>query len=369
MSKDFKLRNVCPHFVIGEFLAINEDRITLNPIKNPSSNQIDLFVSGTRVPKKGVYSDLTISTQRKQPFEIVSGENELEFSVNNGEDQIVTLPTGSSLQASRLADFIRRNSSNLTVETQNGGISLEVDTSINRRKSLFLKGGSAHSALGLADRRFYRNEKVIPGWNFIKDEDQFNEDNKKIVFERALDSVDDIIELSYYTRQEDCRRCKGVGVEQDIRHDQSGDPVFTEDEELLLQEVQKTVFTRKGSNVFFKWYGTSLVDSIGEKVFEGGEAVRSQITSEISNALDRYRQIKVQQSNIQPVSNEEFLLQIRNIRVEQGVDPSVFRVEIDIVNKNNETKRISKKILLNSESEETADLEEDRFRKVLQRGS
>lgn len=367
MSKDFKLKNKCPHFVMGEWLAPNEDRKTLEPIKNPSSNQVEVYINGNQIPKRGLYSSLSISTRVSQPFEISSNKNKVEFSINGGADQTVDLPTGNNVSADQIADAIEEGSEKLEVESSNGKVVLEVEESVNKvQKSLFLKGGSAHSSLGLPERRFYKNRKVHPGWGIVRDEDQFGQLDKKIVFEESLKAIDDVIEVSYYTRQRDCRRCGGLGIEDDIRHDQSGDPVFIRNEGLLLQEVQKIVFTRKGSNVFFKWYGTSLYESIGEKIIEGGSALRSQFLAEISNVLERYRQIKTQQANVQPVTNEEFLLQVDNINIEQGVDPTVFRIEIDLVNRNNEVKNISKKVAINSSDEGGPD--KDEFRRVLQRG-
>ena len=350
MSKDFKLKQTCPHSVVGEWLAIEDDRRTLRPVKNPSSGEIEIQINGKKIPKKGLYSDLSISTQKSEPFEITEDHNEIKFSVNNKFDQKIQLPRGTNLSANQIADRVEKKSSGLNLSIQNGKITFGIEQPVDRtKKSFFLKGGSAHKNLGLPKRRFYRNKRIHPPWSIVKEENSFDQERKKIVFEEPLKSGDDIIEISYFTKRENCRRCQGLGIEDDIRHNQEGDPQFVRDEDLLLQEARKIVFTVKGSNVFYEWYGTNLVDSIGSKISQRGDALQSQFITEISSVLDRYRQIKTQQSQIQPVSNRELLLKIRNVNVQQdNADPSVFRVQIELINRSNEVERLSKTIVLNA---------------------
>jgi phage baseplate assembly protein W len=356
MSQDFKLKQACPHRVKGEWLALEEDRQTLAPVKNPSSKKVRVQRDGLDIPKQGLYSDLEITTSQGQPFSVDESTEELTFSVNNGSEQTVTLPRGGAVSSDRIARRIENRAEKLEARaTENGKIAIRVSPAVNRsQKSLFLKGGSAHSVLGLPDRRRYVNRQIVPGWALIDEEGPFGDPQRKIKFASPLRSSDGVFEVSYYTQQKDCRRCQGLGIEDDLRYNRSGDPIFAEDEQLLLQEVRKIVFTVQGSNIFFKWYGTSITNSIGTKISQGGDALKTQLTAEISKSLDRYRQLKMEQAKIQPVSNEEFLLKVRNLIVEQdSADPTVFRVQIDMINRQNQVKSVQRTITL-GQSESTS---------------
>jgi hypothetical protein len=351
MSKDFKLKHTCPHFVMGEWLAIGQDRRTLTPVTDPSSTQtVELFVNGHRIPKQGLYSDVSVRSQKGQPYTFPEDQNEFTLSVNNGPSQTVSFEENKPLSGQHVSQRLSRQVEGVDASIDDmGHLVLSVSQSVGRQESLFLRGGSGHPSLGLKDRRYYQNKKVTPGWEWIERTTLQGQQRKAVRFEEPLRSTEDIIELSYYTRQSDCRRCQGQGIEDDIRFDRRGDPVFVEDEELLLQEVQKVTFTVKGTNVFYQWYGTSLMDAIGTKVLPGGDVLEEELTSEIVNALNRYRDVKQQQSSIQPVSDEEFLLRINTIQVEQGADPTVFNVDIDIQNRDRSTQTISKKIVVSDD--------------------
>jgi hypothetical protein len=335
-----------------EWLAVQPDRQTLRPVGNISSKDVELEINGEDVPKRGLYSELSITTTKREPFSVPSDENKIKLSVNKGEDQIITIPAGESVSAFQISKSIQNQSEDINSEANNGHVVLSVDKTVNKKyKSLFLKNGSAHSSIGLKDRRFYKNKQVYPAWYITKEETLFGDSRRIVEFEEPLNSEDDIIEASYYTRQKDCRRCQGVGIEDDIRYNQQGEPRFVRDEQLLLQEAEKIVFTIRGSNVFYQWYGTSLKESIGSKIIGGNDSLRGQLVAEITDALNRYRQIKSQQKNIQPVSNEEFLLKIREISVTQDdVDPTVFDVDIELSNRSNRRRSISKTIVLNEDS-------------------
>lgn len=350
MSRDFDLQQECPHRVVREWLALDDDRRTVDPVDNPVGSEVELYINDQEVPEQGYYSNIEVTSSISGPFDISSDQRDIVLSVHQGPDQTITLPAGSSLPARRIASIIHDSVDPLQVESDNQGyLHLRTTTQVQRTKqALFLKDGSAHDAIGLPDRKFYQNRQIYPSWAIVKDEGPFGSINKKIVFEHPLDDPDATIEMSYTTTQENCRRCRGTGTEHDIRYNQSGDPIFTRHENLLLQEVEKIITTQKGSNLFYPWYGSDLVNRIGDKITQNTDMIESELTREISQTLDDYKQIKVEQSDIQPVSDREFLLRVDHIRVERDeFDPTMFHINIRLVNRNQVRREISKTIALN----------------------
>ena len=150
-----------------------------------------------------------------------------------------------------------------------------------------------------------------------------------------LRSDTDVVELSYATVQQECRRCGGSGVENDWRYSTDGDVVAVVDEALLIQEIQKLMFTVLGTNPFHVWYGTGILDAIGKKLTAGG-FVQNLIVSDIYQAFERWQSIKKQQEEKagQFVSDREFPFRLLSVNLTQSQqDPTVIFVDITIQNR------------------------------------
>ena len=345
MSKDFLLKHLCPHRTKREWLSISGDYQTIKPAQPPTSNDIELRWNRYFVPKQGLKGPVEFSSGL-EPFDLESGvSDELRLSLNNGSTQIITLPTGKDLKASLLVDHIEPQiDDGITVEASNGRIHFRTVDS-GRSVVVELKNGNAHPVLGLQERRLYHGTQSVPGWDIVRPDNPIDDVQRLIRFDEPLRTRDDLFELSYFTRRQDCRRCNGLGIENDIRYNDRGRPVFTDGVDLLLQEAQKITFTIKGTNIFHDFYGTSLVDLIGSGVTAGGRAMETQLTGEISQALQSYRDLKLQQEVLQPVTDQEFPLQINRIDVQQDqFDPTVFNVQIEIQNRAQEVEQITQNI-------------------------
>ena len=345
--KDFALKHVCPHFVLDEWLRIQPDRRTLRPVKFPSNKDVTIKKNGIVVPKDGLFSGITVTGRRMSPFEIVSDENdEFRFSFNEGPVQKVFLPSGAEVSTSRIVEAINEQAQNIVANDANGRVQIET-LQDGDEVTLFLKGGNAHEELGFPSHRFYHGQEVVPPWSVVKRRSAVESDAKQIQFQRRLNTNDDVFEVSYITRRRSCRRCRGLGVENDIRHTPQGDPEFVTGIDLLAQDVEKIIFTVKGSNIFYRWYGTSLVDLLGSKVV-GADAISSQLINEIGETLERFRSLRSQQSKTQPVGDQEFLLRVSNISVQQdNLDPTIFRVQIDIQNRADQVDQLQRTISVN----------------------
>lgn len=351
MARDLQIKHLCPHEVRGEWLAIQpSDRQTLRPVMPPTggAGQIRMRVNGQEVPNTGLYSQIIIAGSAMPPYDIFSGINdEVRFKYNQ-EDYVITLRPGRYVgvpgalskqiqDACPALQVTATPAGGMQITTRQGGAGL----------SLFLEGGSAHGTLGLPPYRLYQSRQVVPPWALVKPQGNPDPYVRYIKFQDPLQTADDIIELSYFTRRADCRRCQSIGVENDLRHDARGEPVFVTGLDLLVQEVEKIVLTIRGSNVFYTWYGTSISDLIGSKIIKGGQFIEAKLVGEISAALAKYKNVKDQQALHQPVGEAEALLRIQNISVTQDdMDPTVFHVVIALQNRAYEVESITKTIVL-----------------------
>lgn len=353
MTRDLEIRHPCPHRVRGEWVAIDPDLQTIRPLEIPSSSDVVLKRNGFEVPRAGVFSPARTRSTRPGPFEIIRGQNdEFKFSLSEGATVTVTLPPGPSVRLETIARVLRAETSGIRVDLDENGLLVRTDNA-GPSAHLMLEGGSAHETLGFPSRRHYNGRQVFPGWSLVKRTGSVIPQDRVIVFDRPVDSDDNIYEVNYTTRQQDCRRCQGIGVENDFRYDANGEPITVDNEALLLQEVQKITFTIKGSNVFERWYGTSLIDMIGSKVSPVGNVVESQMAAEISNALEAWRNQKEQQSAVQDVTQRELLANVPELRVVQDDDdPSTFDVFVTVQNAAGEQRRFSSTVLTQNRQDE-----------------
>lgn len=351
MSQDLKLKHKCPHYVVEEWLALEQDRQTLYFQQNPSSSQVKLLWNRQEVPKQGLYSSVEVTSLIPEPYEIETGDNDVfAISVSGGSTQQVTLPVGRKVKTRNIVAALNEELEGVTASEVRGRVHLRADRQ-GPDVSLKLEGGSAHETLGFEELRFYQTRTLIPGWSLVRRQDDEDPNARKLVFNEPLPVLDDIFEVSYYTRRQVCRRCMALGIENDLKHSQDGQPVLAENQTLLLQEVEKIIFTIRGSHPFHEWYGTSILDLIGNKIVGGGQIVEARLAAEISNAISRYRQIKEEQSRYQPVSDAEFLQQVTEINVEQdSSDPTIFYVSIGLRSRSGEIEQVEDTLMVSGAS-------------------
>lgn len=348
MAKDFLLKHRCPHFVLGEWLALESDRQTIRPVQQISSSQVGLKFNGILVPPEGLKSPVKVTSRIPEPYTLNKGSLDfVRVQVGGSSFQRVNLPQGSLVNTDELVRVLNTQLQGVKVSNYRGRLVFEIEDK-GLPASLYFNGGAAHEILGLPTQRFYRGKEVLPPWSLMQD-DPLNPDRRSIIFSEPLQNVGGVWEMSYFTRQQNCRRCSGLGIENDIRHDVStGEPKFVTGIDLLAQEVDKIVFTIKGSNIFYSWYGTSIIDLIGEKILRGGAVLEAQLISEISNTLERFRSVKNQQATLQPVGDQEYFSRVRSIQVQQDeFDPTTFQIQIEIQNRAGEVDVLQQTLLLN----------------------
>jgi len=136
-----------------------------------------------------------------------------------------------------------------------------------------------------------------------------------------------IIEVSYTTFTNSCPKCEGARYLDDFVYTSGGDILTTKDEFLLIQNVEKYIVTRLGSNKYQTWMGTGLQDMIGMKILDG-QLLTTKITEEINTTIDKFKDMQKQLvATGRPVSSGELFGQLLSVDVQQDqTDPTTIQV-------------------------------------------
>jgi phage baseplate assembly protein W len=338
MSYDRQIDQLCPHLVVDEFLY-PIDRMRVVPMRPiASSDSVVLRVDGVvEVPSYGVEIPASSGGTREGPFTIKLGVNDtLKLRVNNGAWQTVVVPPSVRLSSKRLADIISTQLDGIQFFADGDVIKFKTNLS-GKGSTVFIHDDSTLAvALGIKVHREYRGKKTFPGWSLVNYPNTVNiRPVRMIVFDEPLAAANHFVELNYTTVREECRRCGGIGIENDWRYTNGGEVVKSAKEDLLMQELQKILYTVRGSNPFHSWYGATIIEQIGQKITAGG-ILQNKITSDIQTTFSRWQSIKKQQEeNVgQPVSDEEFPFRLQSVTLEQSQkDPTVIFVNITVQNR------------------------------------
>jgi hypothetical protein len=353
MSYDRKLDQVCPHLVVEEALYLNADRQTVKPIRPIASGQsVVVRVDGlATVPSYGLHIPAWATASEQGPFNIQPGVNNALVVNVCGVDQAVSVQGGNKLSAKQVAD-------QLNVAIRNAAFSVSAKQRIRLRSgqegpaaTLMVKssGSTLASTLGLPTDRQWRGQTVFPGWSLVRDPNTLDDrPSRRIVFDRPFSNRTDYIEVSYATVRQECRRCGGLGIENDWRYDGAGGMIEVRDEALLIQETLKAVYTVQGSNPFHVWYGSNILRTIGRKLSASG-LVQNLIVSDIGETFRRWQAIKRKQEEDvgQFVSDAEYPFRLLNVILEQSQsDPTVVYVACTVQNRSQQPIQIERGIKL-----------------------
>lgn len=333
MSYDRQIDQVCPHGVLAESLFVDDDSQTVRPIRPISAaGSVRVVLNGQmEVPATGIYRPGSVLSARRGPFTIKAGENDvISLRVGMGALQSVVLPASVDAQIPLLAAILNLNMTGIVFYEEDGRLGVKTDAT-GPGATLFLHASSTFlSSIGMPVNREYRGVQIVPGWALVGDSARI--DTRNIVFDAPLPGFGNYVELDYTTIRTECRRCGGTGMEHDWRYAVNGEVVQAFDEALLIQEVQKIVFTQQGSNPFHDWYGTRILDTIGKKITPSG-VLQNLIVSDIQTAFRYWQSVKRQQETSvgQEVTDGEFPLDLVSINLRQSrTDPTVMFVETTI---------------------------------------
>lgn len=336
MSYDRQIDQLCTHLVVEELLPVAFDGVTVVPIRPiSSSNSVVVRLNGEMtVPSSGVHVPASSGGTKEGPFNIKEGVNNLlVVQVDNDPPQSVSLPTASKVPTKRLADILSASLQGIKFYDERNVLKFKSDH-LGRDATIFISPASTLATLvGIKTNRIYRGKQAAPGWTLINDPNTLNDrPTRLIVFDEPTKGLNDFVEVNYTTVRQECRRCGGIGVENDWRFGNDGNVIEVRQEALLIQELLKVTYTVRGSNPFHPWYGTTIIEQIGQKLSARG-VVQNAIVSDINVTFTRWQSIKRQQeqNSGQFVSDEEFPFRLDGVVLEQSQDdPTVMFVTINV---------------------------------------
>lgn len=345
MSIDIQLAHACPHRTSEEKTTLDQDRTTLQssqPIS--SSSTIILYANDIVIPRGGLYSSAKLKARIAGPFYIPNYETELIISTNSDLIQI-DLPVSSfnnRLTTDKLIQLIREQATNLVVENENGYLVITEITTLGVN-SLIQVLGKAKDHIGFDRQNMARGKMIYPSWDLYTPSNLINEVEDRLLY-RGVKFNSPIksspyFRMSYYTFGWNCLRCKTSGIENDYRFSKTGQMLVIENENLLYQSAVKMLLTDRGSNPFFKGYGTSLRERIGSKAIG---LVSQSISQEVRTSLARFQEMQATQSKYQKTSLKERLYSVLSVEViSPENDPTTFLIDVVLQNASSEPIQLS----------------------------
>ena len=338
MSYDRQLDQACQHLVVDEPLYFDNDQKTVRPIRSiASANSVKVRFNGEfDAPSQGVFLPPTVTGTRNGPFTITAGVNDVfEVQINQGPVVRATLSAAAQIPMTQIVRDLSMAIPALQFFVSGKKLGFN-STYTGRGASVRVLGTSTFAATAGITVKEYRGIDRLPGWSLITPTGQVaDRPMRYIVFDSTLKSYGDYAEISYSTVQQECRRCGGLGIENDWRYGLSGEVAQVRDEALITQEMLKLFYTLEGSNPFHPWYGTMVTEQIGKKILVGG-VIQNLIVADITQAFNRWQTIKRQQQETigQFVSDAEFPFRLLGVDVSQSTtDPTVFFVSITVQNR------------------------------------
>ena len=340
MTLDVQIAFPCPHLTLEERVQLGSDRRSLE-LRQPlnsgdfiqimANNDLDLVV-----PSDGLFSAARLEGSVSGPFNIKKNFNQL--LVRNGEKEVLaTLTVGTRVPTISVVQQLQTAFQNAGLQVQpvsrNGYLSLFDLATLGPSSRLFV-GGSAAPSLGFATQTGSKGKLLFPGWSFAEKTDLYNTvqinqfatvSTRFIRFNQIVQSTP-FFRVTYVTVQQRCRRCRSYAIENDYRFDSAGNVLLVGNENLLNQAMLKLLTTRKGSNPFHEYYGTTLLDRIGSKSVTGAV---SSIKEDVLSAVDTFKKLQTLQGRLQELTARERLAVVQSVTVTPSPqDPTVVLVEV-----------------------------------------
>lgn len=340
MSFDRQLDQLCPHGVVEEALFFNSSRDTITPLRPVgTAASVRVRLNGEiMVPPWGYHTPALAKGSKRGPFFVVSGVNDrLVIGMDGSPDITITAPSGNEVREDVLVRQLNLAAGKSLFSVGRGRRIRLRGEKIGPGAMLVLRSSSTLAAtLGMATNRYWRGQTVCPSWSLVRDRRTLNDrPSRFIIFDQPLKGTQNFVEISYTTVRQECRRCRGLGVENDWRYGTTGNTVEVRDEALLIQECLKAVYTVQGSNVFHTWYGSSIINTIGRKLSSVG-LVQNLIVTDIQEAFRRWQIVKRKQEEEvgQSVSDAEYPFRLSGITLEQSQrDPTIVYVNVTVQNR------------------------------------
>lgn len=328
MSFDLQLAWPCPHLTVDEPVTLAADRrrlITQRPVAGTGALSLranDRFLVG---PAVGLSVAAAVTGERGGPFIFTRDTAELTVTTPAGAVE-VRWAAGyqTSAQVAERLTAAARGSFEVTVEAS-GALTLEDRAGPSGPGSRIALAGPARAALGFARQWGGAGRRWVPAWGVaaLEGTGPGAEGGYQVVFTEPVMAAPRFT-LTYSVEPELCFRCRGTGVENDIRYDSRGAVRTVSGYDLLYQSCLKIILTELGSNPNYLWYGSALAGRIGAK---SGPGTRAAISASVRKALENLQALQTVQSKYQLVAAAERLYAIDRIDVDVDPrDPTVYYV-------------------------------------------
>lgn len=338
MSLDFQLAFPCPHLTVEERVSLGDDRRSLQPRQPVASGDFVVVTANdsVNIPREGLFSSGRVEASTAGPYTIRKGRNTVTLA-NNRRQVEVSLPVGTRVSVDRVVDLltaaVRNAKVGILIVNRNGSLAIS-DTADSGQSSRISIRGDAAESLGFVTQTAARGQQVFPSWVMAEREDlitganinQFIQITTRFPqFTRPVRS-NPVFKLTYSTIQRRCRRCQTFGIENDYRFDQQGRALLIGNENLLNQALLKILTTRRGSNPFHTFYGSILLDQIGQKALSGTAVA---INEDVLRTLDTFKRLQTVQGRFQNITAKERLARVLSVNVTpKQDDPTVFKINI-----------------------------------------
>lgn len=349
MSEEISLAFLCPHIIGEERVTLSDDRMTLYTNKPISGLGAVVVTANDKyvVPSSvGVQSRGRLKSARKEPYLIVPSARTL---ILRSADQRVTLtlPTGY-LSAERVAGLVNAavtalgGVGTLLASSERGYLVVEETTELGVFSKVLIEG-DARTALGFERQNGSTGRVVLPSWSLFSRSliDTSGGPSSTGYFVRFSAPVRGTyyFSVTYPVGPNQCLRCLTTEVENDYRFDAYNNPLMVDGFNLLYQSCLKIILTELRSNIYYPWYGTNLISSIGTKALSGTSVAVQQA---VRTALTNFQNLQAAQANFQRVTAAERLYSIDRVTCTPSpVDPTVYLVDVTVRSYSNDPVNIT----------------------------
>lgn len=353
MSYDFATAAVCPHQVFFESCPL--DPVTHRSCsfpKPPTSFGVAVYVDRVPVPQGGLWSYASLPFSRPGPYRVQTGVNDLLLmAVGFDTPRLLQLTPGPAVSASDMALGLQRQLPDFVVSAESGRVVVSTRNPVrgtafqfhdprwtDRVQSLPTTARvlGAYSEVGIVPGRAVTGVRLFPGWSVQLDPSSPVIYDRILLFDDPIPNADPLVELSYVTAAQYCRRCYGTRVEYDYTIS-DGTYETVQNTDLLAQEFEKFLLTKIGSHWKWNWLGSGLVDRIGGKGNTASSSVNALISVDVSQAFATYQSLKSsQEANFpqQQVTDAEYPFQLASVDVQLlPDDPTVAVLNTVIVSR------------------------------------
>jgi len=310
MSYDLHIAHACPHYIRYERVGITNGRLVSPKSPIGGVGILEIRRDGVLLNKEGNLREAFSVAPQSSPYKVKAGKNVLGVKTTNGEDLQITLPS-KIYQVETLFQYLNGKLGEISVVTERKSIKF----TDNKKGVGFTLYGSVLKSLGYkSEKEVVKTKRITPSWSLVKRLNGYD-----LLFAKEL-SPEGLLDISYTTLKEFCRRCNSTGVENDVRWGEQGEMSILEGTDLLYQNVAKSVLTELGSNPYHSFYGSNALSLVGRKVNSG---TAMSLRESVRNCLSKLVNVQSLQKQIQDLSPEEKILGVESVNVEQIVgDPT-----------------------------------------------